>query len=148
MCPRNKPRQTLDCPHCTYTSTPQTQRRHNSIGVRANIHVGVKPSFARMANTKYLHAALPGRTNNELLQCLVFDGRRTPPLLPHPNVCQVDGYLFHSMTQLGLMVSQTNVVSFARINIVSARILGGQLPPDPPHPVRPCTIGMYHIIGS
>ena len=52
------------------------------------------------------HAAPPGRNNNnELLQCLFFDGRRVVPdehLLCYPtrNVSQVDGNLFRSVTQL------------------------------------------------
>ena len=41
------------------------------IGVRANIHLGVKPSFARMANANCLSRGPPGRKqNNELLQSL------------------------------------------------------------------------------
>ena len=77
------------------------------IGVRANIHLGVKPSFARMADTR-LFVTRPSqgeKNNNELLQCLFFDGRRVVPderLLFYPtrNVSQVDEYLFRSVTQL------------------------------------------------
>ena len=48
---------------------------------------------------------------------------------PTRNVSQVDGYLFRSVTQFG----QTNVLSFARIHVVSARIGGSTAPsPDPP----------------
>ena len=104
------------------------------LGVRANIHLGggVKPSFARiMPEWRTQIVFTWPRTNNELLQCLFFDGRRIvsderlPEHYPTRNVSQVDGYLFRSMTQL---LSQTDVLSFARINVVSARILGGQLP--------------------
>ena len=65
------------------------------------------------------HAAPSGRKNhNELLQCLVFDGRRVVPnerlFCYHTrNVSQVDEYLFRSATQL---VKQ-NCVVFARINV-------------------------------
>ena len=46
-----------------------------------------------------------GKNNNDLLQCLFFDGRRVVPderLLCYPtrNVSQVDGYFFRSVTQL------------------------------------------------
>ena len=101
-----------------------------------------------MANTNCFHAAPPGRKNsNELLQCLFVDGRRAVPderLLCYPTrkVSQVDGYLFRSVT-----VSQTNVLSFARINVVSARILGGvncTPPPVTPRPVRLCTPLQYY----
>ena len=59
-----------------------------------------------MVNTNCFHAAAPARkNNNELLQCLFFDGRRVVPderLLWYPtrNVSQVDGYLFGLVTQL------------------------------------------------
>ena len=67
---------------------------------------GVKPNFARMMNTNCFQAAPPGRkNNNELLQCLFFDGHKVVPderLLCYStrNVSQVDGYLFRSVTQL------------------------------------------------
>ena len=77
-----------------------------STGVRANIHLWVKLSFARMANTNCLSRG-PAREKkkNELLQFLFFDGRRVvhdERLLCYPirNVSQVDGYLFRSVTQL------------------------------------------------
>ena len=59
-----------------------------------------------MANTNCFTRPRQGeKYNNELLQCLFFDGRRVVPderLLCYPtrNVSQVDGYLFRSVTQL------------------------------------------------
>ena len=64
------------------------------------------------------HAAPPGRKNKELLQWVFFDGRKVVPderLLCYPTRNDT--------------VSQTNVLSFARINVISARMLGDQLPP-------------------
>ena len=59
-----------------------------------------------MANTNCLlrGPARERKHNNEILQCLLFDGRRVAPderLLCYPirNVSQVDGYLFRSVTQ-------------------------------------------------
>ena len=76
---------------------------------------------------------------DELLQSQFFDGRRVVPderLLCYParNVSQVDGYLFRSVSQL-----VKHMLSFARIYVVSARILGGvNCPPDPPSHTPMC----------
>ena len=82
-----------------------------------------------MANTNCFTRPRQGeKYYNELLQCLFFDGRRVvPDVTPTRNVSQVDGYLFRSVTQL---VKQ---MSFARINVVSARMLGVNCPPDFPY---------------
>ena len=66
---------------------------------------------------------------NELLQSVFFDGRRVwmSPLLPNPKYISCRWIL----VLFGDKVSQTNVLSFDRINDISARILGGKLPPDP-----------------
>ena len=56
-------------------------------------------------------------------------------LLPHPKL--ISGRWI--LVPFGDSVSQTHVLYFARINVVSARILGGQLPPSlltTPRPVR------------
>ena len=78
-----------------------------SIGVRANIHLGVQIEFRPNGEHK-LFSRDPAREkekNIELLQCLFLDGRRVVPdehLLCYPtrNLSQVDGYLFRSVTQL------------------------------------------------
>ena len=102
---------------------------------------GVKPSFARMANTNCLSSgpAREKKNNNVLLQSLFFD-RLTYPLLLHPK-CISGRWI---LVPFGDAVSHTDVLSFARIIVVSVRMLGGQLPPTPdprpptPHPVHIC----------
>ena len=90
------------------------------------------------------NAAQPVRKNdNELLQCLFFDDRRVvlyERLLCYPtrNVSQVDGYLFR------YIISQTNVMSFARINVVSARMFGvSTTPPLTPAPYAYALVYTY-----
>ena len=77
------------------------------------------------------------KNNNELLQCLFFNGRRvgprwTSPWLSHPK--RISGRWI--LVPFGDAVSSTNVLSFAQINVVSVRILVGQLTLLTPRPVR------------
>ena len=81
------------------------------------------------------------KKNNELLQCLfltVVDYTRwTSPLLTHPK-CISGRWIGPTCSVRGDTVSQTNVLSLARINVIYLPELGGQLPPLNPRPVRLC----------
>ena len=83
------------------------------------------------------------KNNNVLLQSLFFD-RLTCPLLLHPKCISCRWIL----VPFGDAVSQTNVLSFARIIVVSVRMLGGQLPPlpRPPTPIPYAYVHMPHVV--
>ena len=109
-------------------------------GVRANIHLRGQTEFCPNGKHKLFSCDPPGRkNNNEVLQCLFFDGRRVVPderLLCYPARKCISGRWI--LVPFGDTPSQTNVLCFARINVVSARILGGQLPTLTPRLVRLC----------
>ena len=110
-----------------------------TIGVRGNIHLGGQAEFCPNSEHKMFVTQPPakGKNNNELLQCLFLTFVEyysmnvsfvTPPemYVRKMDTCSVRGDT----------VSQTNVLSFARINVEYLPELGGQLPPPTPRPVR------------
>ena len=63
----------LDCDACVGpTLYKPTASLSAGIGVRANIHLGVKPNFARISNTNCLSRGPAREKKNELLQWVFF----------------------------------------------------------------------------
>ena len=96
-----------------------------AIGVRANIHLGGQTSFARTQIV--CHAAPSWRKQKLTVAVPIFYGHRVRWIL----------------VPFGHTVSQTNVLSFARINFVSARIGGSTDPPSrTPMVLAPGVLGL------
>ena len=92
-------------------------------------------------------AAPPGRKKIIMYYCRAyFFDRLTCPLLLHPK-CISGRWI---LVPFGDEVSQTNVLSFARIIVVSVRMLGDQLPrpptPDPRPPIPYTYVHMPHVV--
>ena len=85
-----------------------------------------------MANTHCLTRGPASEEKNKRLQCLFFDSRRVVSderLLCYPP----EGRWI--LVPFGEPVSQTNMLSFARINVVSVRIIGRGNTPAPMPPI-------------
>ena len=108
------------------------------IGVRANIHLGGQAEFFPNGEHKMFVTQPParGKNNNELLQCLFLTFVEYYPMnVSFVNPPEMYVRKMDTCSVRGDTVSQTNVLSFARINVVYLPELGGQLPPPPWPPV-------------
>ena len=117
---------------CDFGDGDISRFRSQFIWVRGNIHLGGQTEFCPNGehNLFVMRPRQGEKNNNELLQCLfltVVDYTRwTSPLLPHPKC--ISGRSMDTCSVRGDTVSQTNVLSFARIKVVYLPELGGQLP--------------------